>query len=73
MNLIEVIPDKNMAVFQNVNKPEEKFTTEVYISCIKTTKVIFSNWVFFNLHFSTQYYMQFLHKSHQKFYLNVKT
>lgn len=29
MNLIEVIPEKNVAVFQNVNKPEEKFTTEV--------------------------------------------
>lgn len=27
-NLIEVIPDKNQAVFQNLDKPEEKFTTD---------------------------------------------
>lgn len=27
-NLIEVIPDKNQAVFQNLDKPEETFTTD---------------------------------------------
>ncbi|XP_065093356.1 sulfide:quinone oxidoreductase, mitochondrial isoform X1 [Ochlerotatus camptorhynchus] len=27
-NLVEVIPDKNQAVFQNLDKPEEKFTTD---------------------------------------------
>ncbi|KXJ81652.1 hypothetical protein RP20_CCG018303 [Aedes albopictus] len=27
-NLIEVIPDKNQAVFENLDKPEEKFTTD---------------------------------------------
>lgn len=27
-NLIEVLPEKNQAVFQNLDKPEEKFTTD---------------------------------------------
>lgn len=29
-NLIEVIPDKKLAVFQNLDKPEEKSTWEVH-------------------------------------------
>lgn len=29
-NLIKIDPDKSEATFQNLDKPEEKFTTEVY-------------------------------------------
>lgn len=28
-NLIEVIPDQNKAIFENLDKPEEKFTSDV--------------------------------------------
>lgn len=34
LNLIEVIPEKNVAVFQNVTKPEEKVMTEVGVQTV---------------------------------------
>lgn len=47
-NLIEVIPDKNQAVFENLDKPEEKFTTDVSFLFLhlKSGLIIYFNFYF---------------------------